>query len=336
MNETRENSISSGPRIMTAAMTRAGNKRNVNVLTVHGRGNGVANTNPVVRERPVFVHGFDLRDFRADRFALQNRLLFSFGEQRYFVVHVLQHDEHGRLGRQLLSPVVLRSATRKRRHHSRLEHISRKPTARPPLTRRLFSHNPSLPPTPIRLPDRIQRYLHANRQIVLLDRLVVQRMVDLYVRPRETVVRPLLQVERVELVGLGRRSGHQPIKHRRVPLDARAENTQTVERVNNTRARRNILSCSFGRFVHGKAKMMYTRLNGIFRTQTSAVEYLTLHACYIGPFVDNDYPISNLKTFSTRYVGCRSYMRKSYARQFVVGTSRARKYISSKSRTSEN
>lgn len=47
-------------------------------------------------------------------------------------------------------------------------------------------------------------------------------MIDLYVGPRETVIGPLLQVERVELVGLRRGAGHQPIEHGRIAVDARA------------------------------------------------------------------------------------------------------------------
>jgi len=51
-------------------------------------------------------------------------------------------------------------------------------------------------------------------------------MIDLYVGPSETVVLPLLQIERVELVGLRCGPRHQPIEHRRISLDARAENTE--------------------------------------------------------------------------------------------------------------
>lgn len=74
---------------------------------------------------------------------------------------------------------------------------------------------------------KIRVYLDAYGQIVLFDRLVVQRMVHLDVGPRETVVRPLLQVERVELVGLRRGTGHQPVEHRRIALDAGTENIET-------------------------------------------------------------------------------------------------------------
>lgn len=72
--------------------------------------------------------------------------------------------------------------------------------------------------------DKRITYLYTNRQIILLDRLVVQRMVDLDVGPSETVVRSLLQIERVEFIGLGRGSWHQPVEHRRISFDARTEN----------------------------------------------------------------------------------------------------------------
>lgn len=65
-------------------------------------------------------------------------------------------------------------------------------------------------------------HLHANGQVVFLDGLIVQRMIDFYVGPRETVVGPLLQVERVELVGLRRGAGHQPVEHGWVAVDSRA------------------------------------------------------------------------------------------------------------------
>jgi len=68
--------------------------------------------------------------------------------------------------------------------------------------------------------------LDANSQIVFLDRFVVQWMVDLYVSPSETVVLPLLQIERVEFVRLRCGSRHQPIEHGRISLDARAENIE--------------------------------------------------------------------------------------------------------------
>lgn len=48
-------------------------------------------------------------------------------------------------------------------------------------------------------------------------------MIDLDVSPREAVLRPLLEIERVELVGLRRGAGHQPVEHCGVILDAGAK-----------------------------------------------------------------------------------------------------------------
>lgn len=48
-------------------------------------------------------------------------------------------------------------------------------------------------------------------------------MIDFDVGPRIAVVLPLLQIERVEFVGLRRRAGHQSIKHCRVAFDSRAK-----------------------------------------------------------------------------------------------------------------
>jgi len=67
-------------------------------------------TNPVIRESAILVDRVDLCDFGADRLSFQDRLLFPFGEQRYFVVHVFQHDVHRRFGRELLSSVVLQKS----------------------------------------------------------------------------------------------------------------------------------------------------------------------------------------------------------------------------------
>jgi len=49
-------------------------------------------------------------------------------------------------------------------------------------------------------------------------------MVHLYVRPSETVVRSLLQIERVKFICLGCGAGHQPVKHRRIVFNTRTEN----------------------------------------------------------------------------------------------------------------
>lgn len=58
--------------------------------------------------------------------------------------------------------------------------------------------------------------LHSYRQVVLLYRLVVQGVVHFDVRPREAVVRPLLQVESVVFVCLRGGSGHQTVENSRV------------------------------------------------------------------------------------------------------------------------
>lgn len=47
-------------------------------------------------------------------------------------------------------------------------------------------------------------------------------MVHFDVRPSEPIVRPLLQIERVELVGLSRRSRHQMVEHGWVAFYSRA------------------------------------------------------------------------------------------------------------------
>lgn len=65
-------------------------------------------------------------------------------------------------------------------------------------------------------------YLHANRQVVLLYRLEIQRMIHLDIGIGVPVFRPLLQIERVQLIRLGRRAWHQPIEHRWVALDSGA------------------------------------------------------------------------------------------------------------------
>lgn len=68
----------------------------------------------------------------------------------------------------------------------------------------------------------IATYLHTNGQIVLLDALVVQRVVDLDVRPSVSVFRSLLQIERVLFVRLRRGTGHQAIEHCGISVDAGA------------------------------------------------------------------------------------------------------------------
>lgn len=70
--------------------------------------------------------------------------------------------------------------------------------------------------------DKHSTYLDSHRQVVLLYRLEVERVVHLYVGPRVAVVGPLLQVERVQLVRLRRRARHEPVEHGRVALDSGA------------------------------------------------------------------------------------------------------------------
>lgn len=61
----------------------------------------------IIGESSVLVDSVHLGDFAAHRFTLQDGFLFSFGEQRYLVVNILQHDVHGRFGSQLLSSIIL-------------------------------------------------------------------------------------------------------------------------------------------------------------------------------------------------------------------------------------
>lgn len=48
-------------------------------------------------------------------------------------------------------------------------------------------------------------------------------MIDLYIGPRESIIRPLLQVERVELVGLRCGAGHEAVEYGGVVLYTGAE-----------------------------------------------------------------------------------------------------------------
>ena len=70
-------------------------------------------------------------------------------------------------------------------------------------------------------------YLNTNGEVVLLDVFVVQRVVDFDISPRVTVIRALLQVERVILVGLRCRSWNQPVENNRVVLNARTVHNET-------------------------------------------------------------------------------------------------------------
>lgn len=65
-------------------------------------------------------------------------------------------------------------------------------------------------------------HLNTYGQIVLLNRLIIQRMIDFDVGPCIAIVLPLLQIECVVLVCLRRRSRHQTIKHGRIAFDTGA------------------------------------------------------------------------------------------------------------------
>ena len=77
-------------------------------------------------------------------------------------------------------------------------------------------------------------YLDTNRQVVLFDVLVVERMVHFDVGPRVAVVRSLLQVKRVVLVRLGRRAANEPVENGGVVLNAGAASTTTVSKCSET------------------------------------------------------------------------------------------------------
>lgn len=62
----------------------------------------------IIGKCPVLVDRIHLGDFAAHRFTLEYGFLFSFGEQRYLVVNILQHDVHGRFGSELLSSIILK------------------------------------------------------------------------------------------------------------------------------------------------------------------------------------------------------------------------------------
>lgn len=71
--------------------------------------------------------------------------------------------------------------------------------------------------------------LYSDGKIVLLDALIVQWMIDLYICPSFPIVWPLLQVECIMLVGLCCRSSYNPIEHHRVVFYARAAGVGVVE-----------------------------------------------------------------------------------------------------------
>lgn len=65
-------------------------------------------THLIVRKSAILIDRVDLSNFTTDRFALEYSFLFTFGEQRYFVVNILQNDIDGRFRSELLGTIVLR------------------------------------------------------------------------------------------------------------------------------------------------------------------------------------------------------------------------------------
>lgn len=61
----------------------------------------------IIGKRSVLIDSIHLGDFAAYRFTLEYGFLFSFGEQWYLVVNILQHDVYSCLGSQLLSSIIL-------------------------------------------------------------------------------------------------------------------------------------------------------------------------------------------------------------------------------------
>lgn len=64
-------------------------------------------THLIVGISAILIDSVDLSDFTADWFALQYGFLLTFGEQRYFVVNVLQDNVNGRFRGKLLGAIVL-------------------------------------------------------------------------------------------------------------------------------------------------------------------------------------------------------------------------------------
>lgn len=65
-------------------------------------------THLIVRKSAILINRVDLSDFTTDRFTLEYSFLLTFGEQRYFVVNILQNDIDGRFRSELLGTIVLR------------------------------------------------------------------------------------------------------------------------------------------------------------------------------------------------------------------------------------
>lgn len=65
-------------------------------------------THLIVRKSAILINRVDLSNFTTNRFTLEYSFLLTFGEQRYFVVNILQNDIDGRFGSELLGTIVLR------------------------------------------------------------------------------------------------------------------------------------------------------------------------------------------------------------------------------------
>lgn len=65
-------------------------------------------THLIVRKSAILIDRVDLSNFTTDWLTLEYSFLLTFGEQRYFVVNILQDDIDGRFRSELLGTIVLR------------------------------------------------------------------------------------------------------------------------------------------------------------------------------------------------------------------------------------
>lgn len=65
-------------------------------------------THLIVRKSAILIDRVDLSNFTTDWLTLEHSFLLTFGEQRYFVVNILQDDIDGRFRSELLGTIVLR------------------------------------------------------------------------------------------------------------------------------------------------------------------------------------------------------------------------------------
>lgn len=100
-------------------------------------------------------------------------------------------------------------------------------------------------------------HLNTDGKIVFLDAFIIERMIDFYISPSVPVVRSLLQIERVKLIRLRRRTRHQPIKYSRIPFDARTAHVLRPA-INHTNTITNIFRLS-----RKKSKLKLKRKNKI-------------------------------------------------------------------------